>query len=97
MQRNEKSIGTILLPLLRWPISDPLVQKLRFRPRHFGTTFPVVSAKFGQFPKAFFFLRNPGAPPKNPKTRMALRMGAAEEIEFGQFLKALISSFVWSL
>ena len=46
VQWNEKYIGPLLLPLLRWPVSDLAVQKLLFQPRHFGTTFSVVSAKF---------------------------------------------------
>ena len=39
---NDKQNGPLLLPLLRWPLSDPPVQKLLFRPLHFGTTFSVV-------------------------------------------------------
>ena len=49
-----KSVGPLWLPLLRWPISDSPVQKLRFGPRHFGTTFSVVSAKCVSFSKAHF-------------------------------------------
>ena len=55
VQWNEKYFGTIWLPLLRRSISDPPVQQLRFRPRHFGTTFSVVSAKIGRFGKTRSF------------------------------------------
>ena len=35
VQWNEKYIGTLLLPLLRWPILEPPVQKIRFRLQRF--------------------------------------------------------------
>ena len=50
-------------------ISDPTVQKWVLQPRPVGTTFTVVSAKICRFSKTRFW-RNPGAPPKNTKTRM---------------------------
>ena len=80
VQWNEKYFGTMLLPLLRWPISDPPVQKLRFRPRHFGTAFAVVFSEIRSILKNPF-LQNPGAPPKNTK----MRMGAAQEINLWPF------------
>ena len=65
VQWNEKYFGTILLPTLRWPISGPSVQKLRFRPRHFGATFTVISTKIGRFEKKKLFGKNAGAPKKH--------------------------------
>ena len=43
--------GTMLLPLLTCPISDPTVQKWFLQPRPFGTTLTVVSAKICRFQK----------------------------------------------
>ena len=73
--------GTILLPLLRWPISDPRA-KPAFRPRHFCTTFAMVQRNSvdNHFQNPAFSL-NPGAPHNNTK----MRMGAAQEINFGHF------------
>ena len=56
----------MLLALVRWPISNPTVQKWVFEPRPFGTTFAVVSAKIARFSKTRFW-RKPGAPTKRTK------------------------------
>ena len=56
----------MLLALLKWPISNPTVQKWVFEPRPFGTTFSVVSAKNCSIFKTRFW-RKPGAPPKRTK------------------------------
>ena len=42
----------------------PSRAKNAFRLRHFGTTFSVVSAKFGRFSKTHF-LQNPGVTQKH--------------------------------
>ena len=78
---KKKYFGTMLLPLLTWPISDPTVQKWFLLPRPFGTTFTVVAAKICRFSKTRLW-SNPGAPPKNTK----MRMGAPPEINFAIFL-----------
>ena len=61
----------------------PSSAKTAFSASPFGTTFSVVPAKFDRFSKARF-LPNPGAPPKNT----TMRMGAAQEINFGLLLES---------
>ena len=56
----------MLLALVRWPISNPSVQKWVFEPRPFGTTFAVVSAKIPRISKTRFWGK-PGAPKKRTK------------------------------
>ena len=59
------------------------------RPRQFGTTFSVVSAKFRRFWK-HRFLPKRGATPKHTK----MMMGAAPEIYFGLFSETPILTFM---
>ena len=57
VQWNEKCMGTVLLPLLRWPISDPLVQKkCVFGLAILANICSVVSAKFGRVSETICFL-----------------------------------------
>ena len=81
VQWNERFFGTILLPLLRWPMLDPSVQNCVSALLSWHYDFSDFSEKCGRFSKPFFFLQNPGAPPKNTK----MRMGAAEEINLAIF------------
>ena len=82
VQWNEKYFGTILLPLPSWPILGLAVQNCDFGLANLALRFPW----FQRNSVDFVILQNPGAPPKNTK----MRMGAAQEIKFGLFLKTLI-------
>ena len=88
----KKYFGTMLLPPLTWPISDPTVQKWVLQPRAFGTTFTVVSAKTYRFPKTRFW-RNPGPPPKKHKNED----GRAKKNKFCHFSKTLAWGFFMAI
>ena len=82
-----------LAAALRWPTSGPSVQKLRFRPHHFGTTFTVVSAQIVLILKNPFFWGEEKY--RRAKKKHKKFLGAAQEINCGLFLKTLILSFGW--
>ena len=75
VQWKEKYIGTLCLPLLTWPLSDPLVQKLLVRPS-------ILALCLQWFQRNSFDFQNPPIFPKiearHPKYKIA--MSAAEEI-----------------
>ena len=71
VQWNEKYIGTILLPLVRWPKTDPLEQKLRFSLAILALRFLWFQRHSVDFRKPVLFGKIQARHPKTQKWRWA--------------------------